>query len=165
MDDVRIRPATRDDIDRLREVELDAGAAFRVLGMDVVADGPPPSAVVLGGFVDRGAAWVLSVASAVAAYRLDAVVDGVSHLEQVSVDPAFARRGLGRRLIEHLADHHGAVTLTTYTDVPWNGPYYARLGFRRLADDELGPGLRAIRRTEAARGLDRWPRCAMRRDP
>jgi hypothetical protein len=54
--------------------------------------------------------------------------------------------------------------LTTFTDVPWNAPYYQRLGFRRLSDDKLTPGLRAIRAREAAIGLDRWPRCCMRRD-
>lgn len=85
------------------------------------------------------------------------------------MDPAWSGHGLGRRLIEDLVDRarrrgHHALTLTTFTDVAWNGPYYERLGFRVLADDELGPGLRAIRRAEVARGLDRWPRCAMRRD-
>jgi hypothetical protein len=40
----------------------------------------------------------------------------------------------------------------------------ARLGFRILADDEITPGLRAIRQREAEIGLDRWPRVCMRRD-
>lgn len=53
-----------------------------------------------------------------------------------------------------------APTLTTFTDVP----YYRRCGFRTPAEDELGPGLREIRRQEAAHGLDRWPRVCMRRD-
>jgi hypothetical protein len=57
-----------------------------------------------------------------------------------------------------------AVTLTTFTEVPWNGPYYQRCGFRFLDDDELTPGLRAIREYEATLGLDAWPRAAMRRD-
>ena len=38
-------------------------------------------------------------------------------------------------LIEHVAGWaraHGspALTLTTFTEVPWNAPYYERLGFR-----------------------------------
>jgi hypothetical protein len=45
-----------------------------------------------------------------------------------------------------------------------NGPYCERLGFRYLADGELTPSLKAIRAAEAAHGLDRWPRAAMRRD-
>jgi hypothetical protein len=34
------------------------------------------------------------------------------------------------------AQRHGlaALTLTTFTDVPWNMPYYERLGFRHLCD-------------------------------
>ena len=90
-------------------------------------------------------------------------------VEQVSVDPAHAGHGYGRVLIEHLTERaraagREALTLTTFTEVPWNGPYYVRLGFRFLVDDELGPGLRAIRRAETARGLDRWPRAAMVRE-
>ena len=42
-----------------------------------------------------------------------------------------------------------AVTLTTFRDVPWNAPYYERLGFRTLAADEITPGLAAIRAHEA----------------
>jgi hypothetical protein len=47
--------------------------------------------------------------------------------------------------------------------VAWNAPYYERLGFQRLPDAELTPGLVAIRAEEAAHGLDEWPRLAMRR--
>ncbi len=55
------------------------------------------------------------------------------------------------------------MTLTTYRDVPWNAPYYARLGFEVVADEDLGPGLRAVRELEVERGLDRWPRVVMTR--
>jgi hypothetical protein len=52
--------------------------------------------------------------------------------------------------------------LTTFAHVPWNAPYYARLGFAVLTSDELGPELRATR--EGERWLDELqPRVAMRR--
>ena len=81
----------------------------------------------------------------------------------------FAGLGVGRSLLEHLAvraaaDGVRSLTLTTFAQVPWNAPYYARCGFWRLTPAELLPGLRAIREREAARGLDRWPRVCMRRD-
>lgn len=93
-------------------------------------------------------------------------VDAHAYLDQVSVDPAFARRGLGQRLMaaaEHWGHQHGAaaMTLTTFVDVPWNGPYYRRLGWRELPVTELGPELAQIRQHEAALGLDTWPRTAM----
>ncbi|NAZ78390.1 GNAT family N-acetyltransferase, partial [Kineococcus sp. T13] len=97
------------------------------------------------------------------------LVDGAAHVEQVSVDPAWGRRGLGRALLEAAAGRAArrglaALTLTTFADVPWNAPYYARLGFAVLPDDRLGPGLRAVVERERAHGLHAWPRVVMRRD-
>ena len=76
---------------------------------------------------------------------------------------------IGRALLGHAAqraasDGMPALTLTTFEHVPWNAPYYARLGFRILDDAEVTPGLRAIRQREAEIGLDRWPRVCMRHD-
>jgi GNAT superfamily N-acetyltransferase len=104
-----------------------------------------------------------------AGFLMAHVVDGCLHIDQVSVDPGSARRGLGRALLEHAASQAAAdgilaLTLTTFAQVAWNAPYYARCGFRVLDDVELTPGLRAIRHDEAGLGLDRWPRVCMRRD-
>jgi predicted N-acetyltransferase YhbS len=83
----------------------------------------------------------------------------------VSVHPDRAGQGIGRRLIDHVGAWAGTpLTLTTFAEVPWNAPYYERLGFRRLRDEELTPAMRAIRAEEAAHGLDRWPRVVMRRE-
>uniref|UniRef100_UPI0034DE1FD0 GNAT family N-acetyltransferase n=1 Tax=Streptomyces flavofungini TaxID=68200 RepID=UPI0034DE1FD0 len=95
---------------------------------------------------------------------------GAEHIEQVSVHPRAARQGVGRALIEHVAararaEGGAALTLTTFADVPWNAPYYARIGFRPLTEAELTPALRAVRAHEAELGLDRWPRLCMRREP
>lgn len=59
------------------------------------------------------------------------------------------------------AGGYDRITLTTFRDVPFNGPFYASLGWRALADDDLTPGLVAVRREERRAGLDRWPRQAM----
>jgi GNAT superfamily N-acetyltransferase len=55
------------------------------------------------------------------------------------------------------------VTLTTFRDVPWNGPFYERLGFRVVAGAELSAALRAIADDETRRGLDPSRRVAMER--
>ena len=54
------------------------------------------------------------------------------------------------------------MTLTTFRDVPWNAPFYERLGFCVLDSSELTPELDAVVREEAARGLDRDRRVVMR---
>ncbi|WP_240136110.1 GNAT family N-acetyltransferase [Streptomyces sp. MUM 178J] len=167
---MRIRPASRAELPLLQEIERAAGEPFRALGMAAVADDEPPSIDTLDRFRRAGHAWVTADSDDhPVAYLLCEEVDGASHVEQVSVHPSAARRGLGSGLLDHLAvcaaaDGLSALTLTTFADVPWNAPYYARLGFRALPDDELTEGLREIRRAEASCGLDQWPRVCMRRE-
>lgn len=102
------------------------------------------------------------------AYLLLDVVGGAAHIEQVSVHPSHAGQGKGRRLIEKAAEWatlqgYPVLTLTTFADVPWNAPYYARLGFEIIPPDQLTPGLEEIRHHEASIGLDAWPRVTMKR--
>jgi GNAT superfamily N-acetyltransferase len=153
----------------LIEIERAAGAAFRSLGMDLVADDDPGSPEELAPYAeDRRAFVVVDATDRPLGYLLVDAVDGAAHVEQVSVDPEYAGRKLGRALIERAGmwarDRGlGALTLTTYVEVPWNGPYYERLGFRYLTADEETQGLRAIRDHERRSGLDAWPRACMRR--
>jgi GNAT superfamily N-acetyltransferase len=165
-----IRAAREEDLPVLRDIERAAGKCFAEIGMSFVADDEPPSLEVLREFQRDGRAWVRTAGGdRPAAYLIAAIVDGNAHIDQVSVHPDHAHRRIGRALTDHLmgwARRRGlpALTLTTYTEVEWNGPYYERCGFRYLADAELTPGLRALRAAEAARGLDRWPRGCMRLD-
>ncbi|MEU1786195.1 GNAT family N-acetyltransferase [Streptomyces sparsogenes] len=168
---MRIRQSTIEELPVLQDIERAAGLCFRDIGMDEIADDEPLSLEELAGYQRDGRAWVaVNGEDRAVAYLITDPVDGNMHIEQVSVHPDSARRGLGRALIEHAAgraaaEGAGALTLTTFVDVAWNAPYYAaRCGFRTLGEDELTPGLREIRRHEAAHGLDRWPRVCMRRD-
>ena len=164
-----IRSAEEADVPLLRELERAAGRAFAPLGMDLVAEDEPPSPAVLRSSLAAGRAWVHLVGSTPVAYLIADVVDGCAHVEQVTVHPEHAGRRIGFGLIEHLAAWargrgHPALTLTTFTEVHWNGPYYLRCGFRYLRDSEITPGLREIRAAEARAGLDAWPRACMRRE-
>lgn len=165
-----LRNAVPADLPRLQDIEVAAGTAFRPLGMAAIADDEPLTLAELERYRTAGHAWVAAAEDGtVVAYLVGEPVDGAFHIEQVTVDPAAARRGVGRALIEHAADHArglrlSGLTLTTFTEVPWNAPYYERLGFRPLAPADLTPGLRAIRAAEAEHGLDRWPRVCMRRE-
>ena len=163
------RPGSH-ELSLLRELEVRASRLFLDLDMDAVANDPPPALQELRKDHLRGRIWVATDNhDDPVGYLRTGWVDDAPHLEQVTVDPAHGRRGHGRTLMAH-AEHWGRtmgahrMTLTTYRDVPWNGPYYQRLGWKELATDELGPELRAIRAAEAARGLDQWVRTAMAKD-
>lgn len=87
------------------------------------------------------------------------VIDGHAHLEQVSVLPDRMRQGIGARLVRAAMDESRAMgfrrlSLCTYRDVPWNGPFYAGLGFAEVDEAELAPYERRIREEERAIGLD-----------
>jgi GNAT superfamily N-acetyltransferase len=170
MSEVIIRGARPDELALLIEIERAAGAAFRSLGMDAVADDDPGSIPQLAPYAEDNRAFVaVDSAERLVGYLLLDVVDGAAHIEQVSVHPDHARRGIGRALIESAeawARDRGlhALTLTAYVAVPWNGPYYERLGFHYLSADEETPGLRSIRDHERDSGLDAWPRACMRRE-
>ena len=169
---MRIRPARPDELPALQDIERAAGAAFRDLGMVAIADDEPPALDVLEHYRRAGRAWVAcddgDVSDRPVGYLICEPVDGALHIEQVSVHPDRAHRRIGRALLAYAADRAReegltALTLTTFTDVPWNAPYYERLGFHVLDEAGLTPGLRKIRSHEAELGLDRWPRVCMRR--
>jgi len=59
---------------------------------------------------------------------------GTAHLQQLAVDPAHGRRGLGTALLNACCEEarlrgYSQLSLTTFRDVPYNAPWYARLGF------------------------------------
>ena len=91
------------------------------------------------------------------------------HVWELSVHAQAQRQGLGGALMRALIDRArnagaGAVTLTTFTDVEFNTPFYAQLGFVRLSASELTPRLRDVLANEVAHGLPGQQRCAMRLD-
>ncbi len=164
-----VRPGSDTDLVAMQEIERSAGELFRDLGMVAVADDEPATVAELGRYVDDGRAWVLDLGDAPIGYLLVDIVDDTAHIEQVSVRAGYAGHGYGRMLIDTAigwARKRGfaSVTLTTFAVVPWNGPYYRRLGFRPIPDDEVTPELRALRDHEAQHGLDRWPRECLRLD-
>jgi GNAT superfamily N-acetyltransferase len=91
-----------------------------------------------------------------------------AHLKEIDVHPTHGRRGLGTRLVAAVCEWaarsgYPAVTLTTFRDVPWNMPFYARLGFQVVPVCELSAELRQVVEDETRRGLDPIRRVVMRR--
>jgi GNAT superfamily N-acetyltransferase len=164
--DVAIRPATADEVEGLPAMQVAAGALFPELGMHLVSDGPAHS---VDGFRQARAHGDLLVAAdggKIVGFVRTKVLDGSLHVEQVTVAPGWQGRGIGRALmlaVEQAAAGRGftRMTLTTFRDVPFNDPFYERLGWTRLDADSLTPGLAAERDEEMRAGLDLWPRTAM----
>jgi GNAT superfamily N-acetyltransferase len=164
-----IRAPRTDELEQLREIERAAGDLFAEIGLEQVAAAEPASVEALAQYVLDGRAWLIADGDVPFGYAVVDVVDGLAHLEQLSVLPNRGRQGFGAALLEHVCDwatrhRFAGVTLTTFTDVPWNAPFYAKHGFRVMNDSEVGPELRDLGALEAAHGLDPAQRVCMRRD-
>lgn len=88
------------------------------------------------------------------------------HIEEIAVRHDRQKQGLGRALIEQAigtarAKGYRAVTLTTFREVPWNAPFYRKLGFETLEAAQLNARLVEALRSEEVR-FPAGSRCAMR---
>ncbi|ELQ6022520.1 GNAT family N-acetyltransferase [Cronobacter turicensis] len=164
----RIRKTVTVDIASLQAIERSADSAFETIPTLawVASDGVQPedlhhrlceqgySAVVVNeddipvGFINGE-------------YTADAL-----HILGVAVMRDCQGMGLGKMLMAG-AIHHArekqlaALTLTTFRNVPWNQPFYARLGFHVISDAEMPERLARLLDEEAAHGFSRAGRCAM----
>jgi GNAT superfamily N-acetyltransferase len=156
-----IRVARPEEYDALRCIEEAADSAFADIGIGPFEQSEDENHLAQ-------AAVVFVTGDPAVGFVCVEVVDGAAHIWQLSVHPRAARRGRGRALVNAVCDWARAnglpaVTLTTFRDVAWNGPFYAKLGFRELGD--LSPGLAAMRQHERFIGDDNFgPRVAMRKD-
>jgi GNAT superfamily N-acetyltransferase len=163
-----LRRAATEELPALPELEHLAGQQFLRSPHAYVAGMPAQSLEQLREYQQAGGVWVaVTQEGAVAAFAVCKEVDGALYIAEADVHPAHARQGLGRALfglVGQWAREQGypALLLTTFQDVPWNAPYYQRLGFHVLRDEEVGPGLRAIRAQETEHGHPPESRVCMR---
>ena len=156
-----VRAAARSEFPLLAEIDERADVIFRTAGYDLPdipldpADLARASAVFVAGRPPVGFVQIEEV-------------DGLAYIVELAVIPKWMRQGIGTALLERACEwarthDYPAIALTTYTDVPWNAPYYARRGFVEVTD--FGPGLQAERDAERRLGLDDvGPRVVMRRE-
>ena len=167
-----IRSMKQTDIPAVQDVERAAGQRFRKCTDPRVArcaDDPVFTSEELIPFIQAGRAWVATERSRVVGFIVLDIIDGCAHVDEVAVTTAAGRRGHGAALVTSAqrwaaVQKLPAVTLTTFRDVPWNGPWYKRLGFRELAEHEWTPGIRELRAAEQRRGLAQELRVVMRHE-
>lgn len=166
---VVVRAARGEDLDRLALLEVAAGDRFRDVGMDAVADDDPPDRDEYESAMANGRLWVAELGGELVGYVWARDLDGQPHLEQISVLPEVGGRGVGVALVKQVvawaaAQGGSSLTLSTFRDVPWNGPWYRRLGFADIDVEEVvtGERWRGLRAHEVELGLDIEVRTIMR---
>jgi N-acetylglutamate synthase-like GNAT family acetyltransferase len=164
---IEIRRARLPEIDALPAIERSAAEAFRGSSQPAIVEGEVTPAWFYGPLVAQGLVWVACEDRQIIGFAACQIFPDALHLWELAVRHDRQRRGAGRALVlaaiaEARALMLPGVSLTTFRDIPWNGPFYASLGFIELAQDALDPRLAGLLVKEAAQGLDAANRCAMR---
>lgn len=161
------RLATPEDVPFLPNIEEVACQLF--LQYEITAD-LPLYLTPLEDFYEaqkHGLLWVATVDETPVGFALVEMIGGLPHLEELDVLPDYGRQGIGANLVRTICDwarESGipAITLTTFRDIPWNAPFYQKLGFRILEAGELTPSQLQIVEEEERHGLKRELRVMMR---
>jgi GNAT superfamily N-acetyltransferase len=166
---VRLRPARGGEGRFFPPVERSAGELFRrIEGLGWIADADDLPEQFHERLISAGTCWVAnSGPDGIVGFLSAETVPGALHIWEFSVAAGWQNHGIGRRLIEYAINEacqrgSGSVTLTTFRDVPWNAPFYARLGFRQVCGSD--EWLDNILREDEAAGFKPGTRCAMRLD-
>lgn len=164
---IAIRAAAPSEIEVVREIERTSASRF--LGvMDALAADEPSPVSVLATRIEAGGLLIAQAGADLAAFVMFRPVGDSLYIEQIDVLPFFERRRIGASLIDAVAQQarttgRSRLTLSTFREIAWNAPYYRRLGFADIEDQELTPDLLEIRREHLARGLDESARVFMER--
>jgi GNAT superfamily N-acetyltransferase len=162
----RVRHARAADLKHLAAIEEAGGPLFEDALGDLTGDALMAPAPRGGDRADTpGFLLVVGPVGEPVGFAHVEVVEGFAHLAQLSVHPDAMRQGLGSALVRAAMREawqlgFDRLSLTTYRDLPWNGPFYARLGFVETTRPK--PFELRFRDHERQLGLDRHgPRVVM----
>jgi len=161
-----IRRARVSDGDAVLAIEHAAALRFASVGMHDIAQGVGLSNAHYDRFVALGAVFLCMQQHLPVGFVAACMVDGACHVAELDVLPEHAGHRLGSRLIDEAAvwavkKGASCLTLTTFASVPWNAPYYARLGFRTESLSAFGPGHTEIWEGQREMGLNMSERLLM----
>ena len=166
--DYVVRLADPEHVDHLPDIERAAATRFGdSLPESVLSHVTPVDD--LAAAQQAGLLWVaLEPAGAPVGFAVASICGQRVHLDELDVLPEHGRQGVGSALLEAVEDYAlksdcTEITLTTFRDVPWNAPFYAREGFEALPEQELDAELVRRLSAEASMGLECSRRVAMRK--
>jgi len=157
------------EIKLLPQIENEADLRYRRVGLGRILAMPPANRVSLEAGRRESRLWVaVSALNQPVGFALMKFPGGTAWLDQLSVLQCWQGRGYGSALIARTAAAardlgHRALHLSTYRDVPWNAPYYARRGFEEMPRGEWPGAFRRQFMEENSRGHPPWRRTIMRR--
>ncbi|CAI8967847.1 Acetyltransferase PA2271 [Pseudomonas sp. IT-347P] len=164
-----VRRASLADAVALPPIERSAAQLFRLdPPLAWLADAEVPDAAQHLQAIEQTYVWVAEKSDGQLTGFVRAVdINQQMHIEELSVSQAFQGKGIGRALVAAVIEQARAmrldsVTLTTFRDLPWNAPFYQRMGFAELTLAQADRHLHEALQSEILHGFPPERRCAMR---
>ena len=155
----QIRAARAEELSLLSHIEQSAAVLFLDTPYSFLVNADSLPLEFVQQRFQAGQVWVaVDLHESVVGYAIAREVDDTLYLQQLDVEPEHGQRGIGTALVNTVcawAKHHGycIVSLSTFQDIPWNAPFYSKLGFRTLVEAELTTGFQQLRFKEFEAGL------------
>jgi len=172
VNNLKIRRAILGDISQMVHVEKESGAVFSAMPVEFLSCLPENLPLHSKEFYERAVrnngAWLAELDSKIVGFIcLEKIEDESSiHISEFAVDYNYQRKGIGSQLLGfviNLAENENKdLTLTTFSNVPWNANYYRKLGFITLNVNKLNDRLKSLIEHEIEVGLPKQYRCAMK---
>lgn len=154
-----VRSARAEELPLLSQIEQSAAGLFLDTPYSFLVDAEPLPLDFVWQRFQSGQVWVaVDPHDAVVGYAVTREVNGTIYLQQIDVVPEHGQRGIGSALVDEVcswAKLHGyrVVSLSTFRGIPWNAPFYSKLGFRILDESEVTASFQQIRLQEIEAGL------------
>jgi GNAT superfamily N-acetyltransferase len=167
--DYAIRSAKPSEYALLPDIERSASTLFDSLPPMGIDNHGPTGVAFIEACGRAGAVFVATADDRPVGFALVGFLDRALHIHELDVAAPHGRRGLGRRLVEQAcafaaAEGAPAVTLSTFRDVPWNAPFYRKLGFHFVPQNQWTPAFIMLHHREMELGLPVERRGFMRKD-
>lgn len=167
---ISIELAARNHVPAIPAIELAAAAMFPEVDLPVAVRYRVTENGLLHQAQRDARLWVALTGDRMpVGFALADIVDGGAHLDEMDVLPDYGRRGIGTRLMRAFigwaqSEYYPVVTLVTFRHLPWNAPFYEKMGFISMEAAEIGTELTALLAAEARAGIDIRNRTCMKLD-
>lgn len=149
---MNVRQASVDDIGTISAIDSSASERFRSIPALADLAGDNESTEKINKWLENGRVYIVEDNPKSIGFIAAHAEDSVIHVDEIAVSLENQGKGAGTMLLDAVADwacemlcQSGAstarVSLTTYPDVSWNGPWYRKYGFEEVDAESVGAWL------------------------
>lgn len=161
---IQIRECRENEVCLLEQIEERADALFPK-GL-IPEDADNYSVVSLERARQSGGLLLACQDQDIVGFAVAEVIEDSYHLFLIAVLPQWGRQGIGSALLDRVAEDARRkdlvkITLTTFSHIEWNAPYYLKKGFEIILHSDASAHLIELLNCEADQGYSN--RVAMQR--